>query len=248
MISLRCRRLVGILSLWIILGPGCSEQADPQRNDDVAPADVSDRDVGFAACVPAAEMPPFGACDALTPIATEVRTVIDLRDNGAGFAGRCDDTTDVGASFFNAYPLPTDPAAYPLLVRLSARDFAGPCAFCPDNVEDGLSTTYGVGFRVRRCEAFDADGNCTDGGLDSRRNLVLAMRVNEPWRVGAGGCGEACAFPCADGNQEFEPSTCASVYSTELGVHTTATNPPDAEVYVDLVANNYRPCCPFACP
>lgn len=36
MTSLRCRRLVGFLSLLVFLGPGCSEQADPQRTPDAA--------------------------------------------------------------------------------------------------------------------------------------------------------------------------------------------------------------------
>jgi hypothetical protein len=169
--------------------------------------------------------------------------VIDLRNNAAAFAGRCDDTTDVGASFFNAFELPTDPAAYPLLIRLSATGFAGPCAFCGE----GDPATYGVGFRVRACAARDEAGNCTDGGLNAR-DRSIAMRVNEPWRVGAGGCGEACAWPCAAGYLEFPPATCITTYSLALGIHTTASDPPDAEVYVDLVANPYRTCCSFACP
>jgi hypothetical protein len=205
--------------------------------------------VGFpvdVACVPSDELV-FEACPSAQRPASSVRTEIDLRDQAAGATGRCDAADRGRFQFFDAYELPGDPAAYPPVVRVSSRGFVGPCTFC--NVDD--STTYGVGFRVRRCEQTDARGGCTDGGLDSRLGLRVAVRVTpaHAWTVGAGGCGKACPYPCAGGYQEVPRSSCLPPKYDAFGVTTTATDAPDAEIYVDLVpAALAFDCCPYACP
>lgn len=219
--------------------PGGDASGDDASGDD-ASGEVS------VPCVGPVE-PQLPACEAQHPIAREARTVIDLRDPASVTRGRCDDGTDVGAQFFHAFELPTDPAAYPVIVRIGAAGFDAPCAVCAA-AESPPATTYGIGFRARGCAAFDANGACTDGGLDTRLGLRPAVRVTEPWTVGAGGCGEACAWPCTGGYQEFRRTTCLTAYTAAFGVATEAASPPDGEIYIDLIPESLAPCCPFVCP
>jgi hypothetical protein len=215
----------------------CGSPAPTPLAADAAPPIDARADVTLS-CVPAAESA-LPACATRHAIERQANTVIDLRNVRTG---RCDDGVAAG---FTPFELPTELAAYPLLIRVSAAGFAGPCSVCSGTEP---STAFGVGFEIRRCAIDPVTGDCTDDGLDPRSNLSITARVDGPWTLGAGGCGKACAWPCIGGYQEFARSTCFASNSLELGVATDRADAPDAEIYVDLIPASVAGCCPYTCP
>lgn len=83
--------------------------------------------------------------------------------------------------------------------------------------------------------------------LWSGMGVTAVLAVNEPWTIVAGGCGEACAIPCLEGYQEFQPTTCLGSYARQFGIATDVVDPPDAELLVDLADEIAVPCCPWQC-
>lgn len=237
----------GALALAVALGACSRDEAVAPR--DAASVDADDRD---AASVDAGD-PPDAALDGApgalsmagrcpspaphptcaTPVALPAmaRTVIDLTDPADAAEGRCDSSA-VGSP---AIVLPEDPAAYPVLVRISSAGFGGTCTRCGESVPPYGPTRYGV--------AIDVPSSVVGAGLYS-----VAASVNDPWRVVSGGCGEACPHPCLSQYLEFTPTTCLSSYFSGLGVATDASDPPVAELVVQLVTpRSVEVCCHLAC-
>jgi hypothetical protein len=176
--------------------------------------------------------PPYPTCATTVALPPEARTVIDLNDPAAAAAGRCDSEA-LGSP---AIELPADPAAYPVLVRISADGFTGTCTRCGPSVEPYGPTRYGVAFDVPAAIA----------GLGT---YTVTASVNDPWRVVSGGCGEACPHPCLSQYLEFTTTTCLASYGSGLGVATDALDPPVAELVVQLVTpRSVEVCCHLACP
>lgn len=168
------------------------------------------------------------------------RTIIDLRGTEQA---RCDNWVSNYQEPNYAHVLPSSPDAYPVILRVGTSGFVGPCSRC--NREDD-NTTYGVAFTVLP-EAVDPPG------LDASHDRTLIVRAPAPWFLTAGGTGKASPYPCAGGYQEFNtPRACLWSYSRGYGVVTTATDPPDADIWVDLVLlseleGQSASCCPYGC-
>ncbi len=120
-------------------------------------------------------------------------SVLDLTDVAA-VAGTCADYALGLPGDGNATLLPLDPAAYPLKIVLPAVHGADPAceAIC---VPDRPSTAFGVAV---------ATGEPGKGPLiGGNSGRVLAISVPPPWYFVSGGGGEACAWPCLGGYQEY---------------------------------------------
>lgn len=169
------------------------------------------------------------------------RTIIDLRGTEQA---RCDNWVSSPLAPNHAHILPTSPDAYPVILRVGTSGFVGACSRC----DSDSGTTYGVAFGVLP-EAVNPPG------LDASHDRTLIVRAPAPWFLTAGGTGEASPYPCAGGYQEFNtPRACLWSYSRGYGVVTTATDPPDADIWVDLVLlselaaeNASSGCCPYGC-
>lgn len=174
----------------------------------------------------------FPLCEDTTPLAREARTVIEAPDPNGAVPGRCDGSDlDVPG----AIVLPSDPEAYPVLVRVAGAGFAGECTSCIESVPPYGFTRYGVKVEVPP-EIF----------ASTERHFIAS--VNDPWRIVSGGCGEACAHNCLSHYLEFEPSTCMPPIAEGIGVATDAVDPPVAELVVQIVGRDeFGRCCPLAC-
>jgi hypothetical protein len=219
--------------------PACSESTTSTRGSTNGPAGGGGSAPGSGGVggQPPASIPvdvscndgPYDACAATMPLPDEVVTIIDLTDVDT-VVGRCDARSENTWDADNHTVLPDDPAAYPLVVRVSAQGFAGPCTQCEINGQPP-ATTYGVAIALPQ----------------ALWNMTAVLAVNEPWSIVAGGCGEACAIPCLEGYQEFAQTTCLGSYAREFGIATDVLNPPDAELLVDLAERIAVPCCPWQC-
>ena len=157
--------------------------------------------------------------EAQRPVPSSVTTVIDLSSTETVPIGTC------GSYFFDSppsrlgYRLPVDPAAYPLKVILPTLTGADPA--CASTCGD--MTAFGIALE-------------TEGLIGGDTGRALAVLVPEPWRFVSGGCGEACAWPCLDGYQEFGIRTCITFSYGDFGFATADPAAPSVEALVDLVA------------
>ncbi|APR88419.1 hypothetical protein A7982_13768 [Minicystis rosea] len=121
----------------------------------------------------------------------------------------------------------------------------GADATCLDWCGDGVdtpSTTFGIAIS-------------TPGSLyGSNGGRVLAISVPPPWFFVSGGCGEACAYSCLEGYQEFGVRSCITLSHGSFGFATADPNAPSVEAVVELLdveggaAHEYAPghCCVYA--
>lgn len=177
-----------------------------------------------------------GACCAgeARPVPTTARTVIDL-SGAATIAGRCAPYAVDGRGLV----LPADPAAYPVKLVLPA--FTAPDPACATTCAGGgvATTTFGVALEL------------PDGLIGGNSGRGLAVLAHAPWRFVSGGCGEACAWPCLDGYQEFGVAACVSIGYGDFGLATAAPSAPSTTALVELVAHDLaqpptpRSCCPY---
>lgn len=176
---------------------------------------------------------PYPTCATTVAAPAAPRTVIDLTDPAQAAAGRC----DAEAPGWPGIALPEDPAAYPVLVRVSSAGFDGACTRCGESVPPFGPTRYGVAFAIP--DAIHHDVRHT-----------IAASVNAPWRIVSGGCGKACPYACLSEYLEYRPTTCLSNFGQGLGIATDASDPPVGEFLVELVATPraFGPCCHLACP
>lgn len=154
----------------------------------------------------------------LIPAPTSFASVLDLRDTSVAHAGRC---AAFAADPFKGLPLPSDPSAYPLKILLPALD--GPdcdCAPICNGLSAGPPTAFGL--------AFDTTLNLGHAGR------VLTVRVPPPWMFVSGGGGEAYAWPCVGGYQEFYQRSCISLAWGSFGFATQDPNAPSVEAILDL--------------
>lgn len=173
----------------------------------------------------------YETCSRTIPLPDRVRTLIDLTDPSLVEEGRCD------REFGSAYTLPDDPEAYPVLVRVASQGFDGECTRCGESRPPFGPTIYGVALEVPY-----------EGILATGQYTIVAS-VNAPWRVVAGEIGEAGPHACLSEYLEFQPTTCLHSYTEGVGVVTDETDPPIAELLVELLApRELEVCCHLPCP
>jgi hypothetical protein len=182
---------------------------------------------------------PLGAlgycCEERVP-APAPRTTLDLRGHRAGDTGTCGDFPSDAWPYFHALELPGSPDAYPLRVLLPALTERDPScrATC-----DGESTAFGV--------ALDLPDSL--GRADA--TLLTSIRVEPPWRVVSGGRGEASAWPCLDGYQEFGVASCLRVrYTAGFGFAIAEVPTSEVEAIIDIAYGEPASpaCCRFEAP
>lgn len=198
-----------------------------ERADLASPPDLAPPDGAPFACAGQANGPPplvrKEACSnhPLLPAPTSFATVLDLRDTTVAHAGRC---AAFASNPFKGLPLPSDPAAYPLKILLPALD--GPdcdCAPICNGPTAGPATAFGL--------AFDTTMSLGHAGR------VLTVRVPAPWMFVSGGGGEAYAWPCVGGYQEFHQRSCISLAWGSFGFATQDPNAPHGrEAILDLTS------------
>lgn len=191
-----------------------------------------------AACCPA---------ESLRPVPALAQTVLDLSDPASITAGTCSTYTSDQFPFRRAIPLPVAPEAYPLKMILPAVDARDPgCeSLCPPG-DDGVErTAFGIAITTGTPET-----GYLIGGNSGR---VLAISVPPPWYFVSGGCGEACAWPCLEGYQEFGVRSCISLAHGDFGFATRDPRAPSVEAVIELITVDgpiaeYAPngCCVFA--
>lgn len=193
--------------------------------DDVCVSADPDRQLESECCLAEARREP----------SAEAKTVIDLSDVAAISNATC-------AQFKRpefGHPLPADPQAYPVKIVLPAvpaRDAA--CAELCD-AGDAPPTAFGIAIQ-------------TDATLLGNNGYGMAIYVPPPWRFVSGGCGEACAWPCLGGYQEFGVRSCTTIYYGDFGFATADEHAPSVEAIVELVEAPAEPgafgesnCCLF---
>lgn len=170
-------------------------------------------------------------CDAPRAAPTMVASVLDLSRPGMLDVGTC--ATYFGSSPKRGVRLPTERAAYPLKVILPAPRGPEPgCGMCPPG---DSPTAFGI--------AIEAQHVVGPGH-------GLAVLVPPPWEFVSGGCGEACAWPCLSGYQEFGRRSCIELAYGDFGFATADPIAPSVEALIEWIdaepgqlgeAN----CCPY---
>lgn len=213
----------GCRSIEANAGPDGAEAGG--ANGDAGPP--TDAGTDALPCVADAEPHTQHWCSPQSAI-TQARTIIELSGN---VTARCDSWTGQADSFV----LPADPQSYPLLVHVSAENFAGPCSACPNP----SATQFGIALTVPDSALFGPNG----------RSARLAVRVSAPWFVVSGGTGEPAAWPCSDGYQEYGLQACVQSYFSGFGLVTKQAHPPPADAWVQLEpGGDVTTCCPYRCP
>lgn len=226
-----------MMVLWVVLG--CSGADEPSSStepfDPIALTCDDGREGKLRAeCC---------ATDSLRPIPDIARTILDLSNPEPLSAGTC----AAYAENRRGVVLPIVPEAYPLKVVLPAVEARDPgCETACPPAEDGLAgTAFGIAIET---------GSPEHGyliGADTGR--VLAISVPPPWYFVSGGCGEACAWPCLEGYQEFGVRSCITLAHGDFGFATREVNVPSVEAVIELIsidvpAWEYAPygCCVFS--
>lgn len=169
------------------------------------------------------------------PVPSEVASVLDLSAFGPGHPDTCGPYFE--RPLEDGLRLPLDPAAYPMQVILPAVQGADPsCEACwPGSDErtkglfgDAPVTAFGVAL-----ETVDAEANAALIGYDTGR--LLAVSVPPPWYVVSGGGGEAYAWPCISGYQEFGVRSCITLPYGAFGLATVDPNAPSVSAILSLV-------------
>lgn len=210
---------------------------DLDSDDLTPPADLLPPDLmpwvcaGKAAGLPVAD---DHACTLrpLVPPPTTFATVLDLRDRDGDALkpGRCH--YEIGR---RALQLPSDPAAYPIQVRLPALD--GPdcaCDFMCNGLASDPRTAFGISIQQ------DVLAQLPD-------EYELAVRVPPPWFAVSGGCGEACSTPCLGGYQEFGLHHCITYPYGDFGFATADEHAPSVDATIELVLADDSVLSDYAC-
>jgi hypothetical protein len=166
------------------------------------------------------------AKDKLRPLPTSAASVLDLSMPEAIPQGTCS-MYHQGQTLTTSLALSHDPADYPMKIILPALSGPDPACLdvCSGNVE--AITTFGVAIRTGA-----PDEGYLIGGDTGR---VLAISVPPPWYFVSGGCGEACAWPCLDGYQEFGVRSCITMGHGDFGFATADPNAPSVEAVLELI-------------
>ncbi len=229
----------------LLLLAACS---GPRGADDGTRFDLAD----VATCtVPPTDGIVDGECceDALLrPLPTEARTVIDLRDVATldGTCGRHDPRVYGPPSVL---VLPQDPAAYPVKLITPALAGADPACATVCGGNEPAITRFGIAISTAVRDPVTGDITSLLVGSDTGR--VLHLTVAPPWRFVSGGCGEACAWPCLDGYQEYgSPHGCMTIAHGDLGLATDDPRAPSVEAVIELAAAadpfaSFGACCPY---
>lgn len=171
-------------------------------------------------------------CERTVELPAEYATVLEYLDPNGDVPGRCDASDQDEPP---AIELPSDPDAYPVLVRIAGAGFSGTCSSCGESVPPYGFTTFGAKVDIPYA-------------IHGRVDRAAVASVNAPWRIVTGGCGEACAHNCLSEYLEERPSTCLGQLRGGIGVATDVADPPVAELVVQLVEpDTTQGCCPLAC-
>lgn len=161
-------------------------------------------------------------------------SVLDLSSPGTLNGGTC------GAylSPQRSITLPASADAYPLRILLPALDGADPdCDALCNDLPDQPATVFGFSLKV------------PNGLIGSDTGRTLAISVPPPWYFTSGGCGEACAWPCLGGYQEYGVRSCVTLTHGDFGFATGDAQAPSVEAIVELwpslVEVVGRSCCPY---
>lgn len=189
--------------------------------------------------VPCTDSPGSMCCaeDKLRPLPTTAASVLDLSSPETLSVGTCATYVN-GQSGASAIPLSLSPGDYPMKIILPALSGADPACMgiCPDT--GGPRTAFGFAIRT---------GSVDDGhliGADTGR--LLAISVPPPWYFVSGGCGEACAWPCLEGYQEFGVRSCITLAYGDFGFATSDPNAPSVEAVVELIDLEGKPAFEYA--
>jgi hypothetical protein len=136
---------------------------------------------------------------------------------------------------YNALPLPSDLAAYPLKIKLPAQNGADPaCEQACGVAGIPAQTTFGVTFEQPAFALFD-------------QGLMLAISVPPPWYFVSGGCGKGCPHPCLEGYQEYGGArSCLTMsFPGAVGFATDDPAAPSVEAVLHFVPFAETPqfCC-----
>lgn len=187
------------------------------------------------ACCPAASLRDMPATAA---------SVLDLSGYGPSHPDTCAALLEDGFSFEFGVVLSPDPADYPMKVILpEVRGVDPACAEACGTAAVGSpsATAFGIGFRTY---IPGVSGPLMDDGL------ILAVSVPAPWKLVSGGCGEACAWTCLEGYQEYDvPRSCTTLGYGDFGLVTADPAAPSVEVLLELVDSAGAPAsyAPYAC-
>lgn len=208
-------------------------------------------DAVTCAAPPAGSVPP--ACcpeEKLRPLPTTAASVLDLSDPTTIAQGTCG--TYDGAQYpQTAVHLSLSPADYPMKIILPALAGADPACSttCPDGFGEVPPTAFGIAI---------ATGSTETGYLiGGNTGRLLAISVPPPWFFVSGGCGEACAWPCLTGYQEYGSArSCITIGHGDFGFATADPAAPSVEAVVELIdlagepAFTYAPggCCLYGAP
>lgn len=166
------------------------------------------------------------------PVPSEVATVLDLSAFAPGHPDTCGPYFE--RPLEGGLLLPLEPAAYPIQIILPAVGGADPgCEACwPGSTNplfgDAPVTAFGVALETHHPDR----GRSLIGG-DSRR--MLAVSVPPPWYVVSGGGGEAYAWPCISGYQEFGIRSCITLPYGAFGFATVVPDAPSVSAILTLV-------------
>lgn len=149
-------------------------------------------------------------------------TVVDLSDIAAIPQGTCGTYLSREPPTRRGYKLPSDPLAYPLKVILPAVTAADPACRETCNPGGDVTTAFGIALE-------------TEGLIGGNSGRGISILVPPPWKFVSGGCGEACAWPCLDGYQEFGVRACTTFFHGDFGFATADSNAPSVEAIVELI-------------
>jgi hypothetical protein len=186
----------------------------------------------------------------LRPLPALANSVLDLSDPKAIPEGTCGTYLSDEEPFRRAVLLSQSPADYPMKVVLPALSGADPACgeTCPIDVGQPPFTAFGVAVATGTVESGHLIGGNT--------GRLLVVSVPPPWFFVSGGCGEACAWPCLEGYQEFGVRSCYTMAYGDFGFATADPHAPSVEAVLELVdlqgeaAFEYAPmgCCLFEGP
>lgn len=176
--------------------------------------------------------------EAQQPVPSSVITVIDLSSVDDIPVGTCGTYLYPEEPRRRGYVLPSDPAAYPLKVILPRITGVDPrCAStCGDTPP---ATAFGIAM-------------VSEGLIGYNTGRAFSIVVPPPWKFVSGGCGEACAWPCIGGYQEFGIRSCTVLAFGDFGFATEDPAAASVEALIDLVTLPATPgewgpssCCLF---
>lgn len=240
--------LVAALSLGACMdSPSLDAGPEPAADAAVLDAEAEyriDREAAITCTSTAIDglFPPECVAPALrVPLPSHAKHVIDLSGATPGSEGTC------GPYFANpqlgegGLLLPADRSLYPLLIRLPAVRGADPaCETCsevlpqqPGPLQERFGEHLGTAFGIA-LETYDGRGTVQQP-TNQHEPKYLAVTVPPPWYLVSGGCGEACAYLCLGGYQEFGIQSCSNIPYGALGFATWDPGAPAAEAVIMLV-------------